>query len=54
MESYEQLMILEVFWKKRHSEKVSYSETKKARSLIISDFQNKETGMLYNLIRSIQ
>lgn len=54
MNSYKQLMILEVFWKKRHSEKISYSETKFARSLIIGDFQNKKIGMLYNLIQSIQ
>lgn len=54
MNSYKQLMNLEVFWKKRHSEKISYSETKLARSLIIGDFQNKKTSMLYNLIQSIQ
>jgi hypothetical protein len=43
---YKNLWILvnsESLWSKRHKWKISLEETKKARSLIIGDFKNKES-----------
>ncbi len=46
---YTQIVNSEVFWKKRHSDKISFIEAKETRKIIIGDFQD-HTGILYLLL----